>query len=208
MKLMSSHSHWDGVYTTKDAAQVSWYRPHLEVSFDLLRQAGLNERSRVIDIGGGASTLVDDLLDFGVQSIIVVDLSAASLDIARRRLGERGRHVTWMKADATTLELPPSSVDLWHDRAALQFLVAPKAARAYVSTATRVLAATGHAVIGCFATDGPEWCSGLPVMRRDPEDLAALFGEEFSLIDSRKEVHHTPSGAAQSFAYALLRKRG
>jgi len=188
------------------ADQVSWYQPHLAVSLELLVKAGLSPRARVIDIGGGSSTLVDDLLDFGVRAITVVDLSAAALEIARRRLGPRAEHVTWLHADATTLVLPDESVDFWHDRAALHFLTAPEATRAYVRTASRAIARGGHAVIGGFASDGPERCSGLPVVRRNPADIAALFGNAFSLMDSRRELHSTPAGLQQQFAYALLRK--
>jgi SAM-dependent methyltransferase len=198
--------HWEGAYQGKPADQVSWYRARLEVSLELLVAAGLSPSSRVIDIGGGASTLVDDLLNFGVRALTVVDLSPASLDIARRRLGPRAEHVNWLAADITTLELAEASFDLWHDRAALHFLTAPEAAQAYVRSATRALASGGHAVIGCFAADGPEKCSGLPVVRRDPDDIAALFGAAFTLVDSRREVHSTPARVQQRFAYALLRK--
>ena len=204
--MTNDRAHWDTAYQAKATDQVSWYRAHLEVSFQLLVKAGLSPRSRVIDIGGGASTLVDDLLDFGVQSITVVDLSPASLEISRQRLGARAERVDWRVADVTTLELPEESFDLWHDRAALHFLTAAAAAQAYVRTATRAIAPGGHAIIGCFATDGPERCSGLPVARRDPADIAALFGRPFSLVESRRELHSTPGGVPQQFAYALLRK--
>jgi ubiquinone/menaquinone biosynthesis C-methylase UbiE len=204
--VANDRGHWDKAYRAKATDQASWYRAHLEVSFELLVKAGLSARSRVVDIGGGASTLVDDLLDFGVQSITVVDLSPTSLEIARQRLGARAERVSWLVADVTTLSVPDGSFDLWHDRAALHFLTAPEAARAYVRTATRAIAPGGHAVIGCFAADGPERCSGLPVVRRDPADIASLFGESFSLVESRREVHSTPSGIQQRFAYALLRR--
>lgn len=199
-------AHWEHVYLTKAADQVSWYRPHLDVSLELLAKAGLNVDSRVIDVGGGASTLVDDLLDRGTKSITVVDLSPASLALARQRLGERAAEVRWIAEDITKLAVADESFDLWHDRAALHFLVAQEASRAYVRIATHAIARGGHAVIGCFAADGPERCSGLPVARRDPADVAALFGEEFSLVASRRELHFTPSGAPQSFAYVLLKK--
>jgi SAM-dependent methyltransferase len=199
-------SHWEAVYATKPADQVTWYRAHLEVSFELLVSAGLNDRSRVIDVGAGASTLVDDLLDFGVRAVTVLDLSAASLAVARDRLGERARQVDWLVADVTRLDVAEGSFDLWHDRAALQFLVAPEAAQAYVRAASHAVAPGGHVVIGCFAKDGPEKCSGLPVARRDPEEVAALFAPRFALLEVRREVHYTPAGAAQPFGYGLLRK--
>jgi ubiquinone/menaquinone biosynthesis C-methylase UbiE len=199
--------HWDGAYRAKAADQVSWYRAHLDVSFQLLVEAGIGPHSRIVDVGGGASTLVDDLLDFGVEAMTVVDLSPASLEIARHRLGARAERVAWLVGDITQLDFPDEGFDLWHDRAALHFLTAPEAAHAYVRTATRAIARGGHAVIGGFAADGPEHCSGLPVMRRDPADIASLFAEAFSLVDARREVHSTPAGIQQRFAYALLRKR-
>jgi SAM-dependent methyltransferase len=201
-----SRPHWESVYATKAPDRVSWYRPHLDVSLELLTKAGLSSHSRLIDIGGGASTLVDDLLARGTREITVVDLSEASLDIARHRLGERAAEVTWVAEDITAMVVPDESFDIWHDRAALHFLVAPEASQAYVRVAARAIARGGYALIGCFAADGPEQCSGLPVFRRDPEDIAALFGNDFSLIESRHELHYTPSGAPQSFGYALLRK--
>jgi ubiquinone/menaquinone biosynthesis C-methylase UbiE len=204
--VTNDRAHWDTAYRAKASDQASWYRAHLEVSFELLVKAGLGRHSRVVDVGGGASTLVDDLLDFGVQSITVVDLSPTSLEIVRQRLGARAERVNWLVADVTTLDVADASFDLWHDRAALHFLIAPEAAQAYVRTAARMIAPGAHAVIGGFATDGPERCSGLPVVRRDPADIAALFGDSFSLVESRRELHTTPSGARQQFAYALLRK--
>jgi hypothetical protein len=199
-------SHWQSVYRTKQPTEVSWFKPHLETSMDLMKRAGLNERSRVLDVGAGASTLVDDLLQIGVRSITALDLSEASLSVARERLAEKASHVQWLVGDVTDVPLPEGGFHLWHDRAALHFLVEPAAAASYVRQAKHAIVDGGYAVIGCFAADGPEKCSGLPVARRDPQDIAALFGPSFALVDSRRETHATPSGGAQLFAYALLRK--
>lgn len=201
-------NHWQTVYRTKQTDQVSWFTPHLNVSVALLKQAGLNPDSRIIDIGAGASTLVDDLLDMGFHHITVVDISPAALDVARKRLGARAASVQWLIANAAHMDLPPLSYDLWHDRAALHFLVDPANAAAYVASATRAIANGGFAIIGGFASDGPERCSGLPVVRREPEDIARLFGQAFTLVHSQHEKHVTPWGAPQSFSYALLRKSG
>jgi ubiquinone/menaquinone biosynthesis C-methylase UbiE len=201
-------NHWQSVYRTKQPDQVSWYASHLNVSLELLKQAGLNSESRIIDIGAGASTLVDDLLDMGLRQIMLVDISAAALDVARRRLGVRAASVQWLVADAGHMDLPPLSYDLWHDRAALHFLVDAADAAAYVASATRAIANGGFAVVGGFAADGPERCSGLPVVRREPEDIAKLFGDAFTLVQSRHEKHLTPWSTPQSFSYALLRKSG
>ena len=162
----------------------------------------------MIDIGGGASTLVDDLLDFGIADMTVVDISAAALDVARQRLGERSGRVRWLVADAALLDLPPLSYDLWHDRAALHFLVEAAAAAAYVAALSATLVPGGHAVIGCFAKDGPDRCSGLPVIRRDAAAVAALFGSGFELLAAQRDLHITPWGTQQAFAYCLLRKVG
>jgi ubiquinone/menaquinone biosynthesis C-methylase UbiE len=204
--MASSATHWDQVYRSKRPEQVSWFRPHLELSIELLLKAGLNRSSRVIDVGGGASTLVDDLLDRGLESLAVLDVSAAALQVARDRLADRASRVRWIASDVARVQLDPGSIDLWHDRAALHFLTEPRDVDAYVRVACRAIAAGGHAVIGGFASDGPEQCSQLPVARRDPEQIAQLFAAQFKLVGARREMHSTPRGASQSFAYALLQK--
>ena len=200
--------HWQNIYQNRSPSAVSWFRPHLDVSLELLNLAGLNEKSRVIDIGAGASTLVDDLLDRGIRDIAAFDLSQASLDIARRRLGARAQRVQWIVGDVARYRFERDGFDIWHDRAALHFLVDPGDAAAYAASAACAVAKGGHAIIGCFAADGPEKCSGLPVTRRDPEDIQKLFQGNFTLITSRREQHITPSGVSQPFAYALLKKVG
>lgn len=204
---MSRVVHWDSVYTSKQPEAVSWFQPHLDLSLQLIEQAGLSRNTRIVDIGAGASTLVDDLLARGVQALTAVDISAAALQVTRNRLRERADRVRWIVSDVTQLDLPPSSIDIWHDRATLHFLTDSKDARAYVHVASRVVTAGGYAVIGGFASDGPEQCSLLPVMRRDPEQIADLFTKEFVLVEARRESHTTPGGSMQRFAYALLRKR-
>jgi len=205
---MSRVTHWDGVYTTKQPQRLSWFQPHLDLSLELLERAGLNRSTRIIDIGAGASTLVDDLLARDVQNLIALDISAAALQVARDRLGERADRVRWIVSDVTQLDLPPSSIDIWHDRATLHFLVDERDAHKYVEVASRVVTPGGHAVIGGFASDGPAECSHLPVARRGPEQIAELFAKEFVLVEARRESHTTPGGSLQRFAYALLRKQG
>lgn len=199
-------SHWQSVYRTKQPEAVSWFAPHLGSSLDLLKAAGLNAGSRVIDVGAGASTLVDDLLDLGVGSITALDISAAALDIAQKRLGDRAAKVLWLAVDVLKAPLSPGAYDLWHDRAALHFLTDPADAARYVDIACAALASGGHAIIGGFGKEGPTQCSQLPVTQREPEDLARLFGPRFSLVQSRHEIHQTPWGSPQSFAFAVLRK--
>lgn len=203
---MTRETHWENVYRTRASDAVSWYRPHLGVSLELLELAGLAEGSRIIDVGGGASTLVDDLLARGLRSITVLDISAAALDVARRRLGPKAAEVRWLATDVTTAELPEGAFDLWHDRAVLHFLTDPNDAAGYAAQAARAIRPGGHAVIAGFAPDGPEKCSGLPVVRRSAEEIAALLAPSFTLLEQRAERHVTPAGGVQSFAYALLRR--
>lgn len=199
-------THWEAVYLKKSSIAVSWYRDHLDMSLRLLAESGLDATSRAIDVGGGASTLVDDLLDLGIGAITVLDLSAASLQVARARLGARAEQVTWLTGDATQVALPEAAFTHWHDRAVMHFLTDPIDIIAYAAQAARTVAPGGHAVIGGFAPDEPERCSGLPVARRSPEDIAAALGPTFELISTAAERHNTPGGTEQSFAYALLRR--
>jgi SAM-dependent methyltransferase len=198
--------HWEAVYRTKQLDAVSWFAPHLESSLELLKAAGLSTDSRVIDVGAGASTLVDDLLDLGVGSITALDISDAALDVARKRLGDRASRVLWLSVDILKARLSNGAYDLWHDRATLHFLTDPADAARYVDSAFAALTRGGHAVIGGFGKEGPTQCSQLPVTQREPEDLARLFGPRFSLVQSKHEIHQTPWGSPQAFAFAVLRK--
>jgi len=205
--VSGGQAHWDEVYRSRSATAVSWYRPHLDVSLALLSHAGLDASTRLVDVGGGASTLVDDLLDLGLTDITVLDLSQAALDAARERLGARGKTVRWRAGNLLEADFKPAAFDLWHDRAVLHFLTEPADAARYAAKAARAVRPGGHAVIGGFAPDGPERCSGLPVARRSASDVAVLLGDAFVLIEERREQHATPSGNTQAFAYALLQRR-
>lgn len=198
---------WQRVYRTRSPDAVSWYRPHLQVSLDLLELAGLAVDSSLIDVGGGASTLVDDLLDRGVRDLSVLDVSPEALAIARGRLGARATDVTWLAVDLLQAALPEGEFDLWHDRAVLHFLTNPPDALQYARQAARAVRIDGHAVIGGFAPDGPERCSGLRVARRSAEEIAALLAPAFQLVAKQTERHRTPAGAEQSFEYALLLRK-
>lgn len=200
-------SHWEAVYLGKPSQGVSWYRPHLEVSLALLRQAGLAPTRRIIDVGGGASTLVDDLLSLGLRAITVLDLSSAALAVARERLGAQADTVHWQVGDLLEVPFAQGAFDLWHDRAVLHFLTEPAQERRYAAQLAHALRPGGHAVIGGFAPDGPQRCSGLPVARRSANEIAALLGPAFRLLDQRSERHLTPAGTEQAFAYALLQRR-
>lgn len=203
---MQSKEHWERVYSTKPADAVSWYQEHAEQSLRLIRQTGLPQSASIIDVGGGAATLVDDLLRDGYSSITVLDLSAAALTAAKTRLGDKASAVTWMVADVTQVELPASSYDIWHDRAVFRFLTSESERHAYVATVLRAVKPGGHVIVATFGKDGPQQCSGLPVMRYSPEGLHAEFGELFTLIGHEQEEHRTPFGTVQKFIYCNCRR--
>ena len=202
---MDSKSHWETVYRSKGAESVSWYRPHLDRSLAFLEAAGIGPDAAIIDGGGGASTLVDDLLDRGYRNVTVLDLSEAALETARQRLGPRAGLVRWLSADVTSAELPDRSFDFWHDRAVFHFLRDPLERDRYVETARRALKPGGHIVVATFGPDGPQKCSGLEVMRYSAEQLHGEFGEGFARIADTTEVHTTPWGSEQEFVYCYCR---
>ncbi len=203
---MSDATHWDGVYGRKSADEVSWFQPRMARSIELIeRFAPELASSRLLDVGGGASTLVDELLG-RVAHLTVMDLSAAALEHSRARLGERASSVTWRVGDITTVELAEDSVDVWHDRAVFHFLRTAEARRAYVAQIERALVAGGLAVMATFSLDGPERCSGLEVCRYSAESLLAELGAGFSLLHHEQEAHVTPSDKTQSFVYAVFRR--
>lgn len=200
-------AHWREVYATRDPQQVSWYRPHLERSLvwidALFAYPGA---TAVADIGGGAATLVDDLLARGFAEITVIDLAEEALAHSRARLGERASAVRWIAGDATTALLDAESLDLWHDRAVFHFLTDDARRAAYLEQLHRVLRPGGYALIATFAPDGPERCSGLPVRRHAPAEIAHALGPGFTLVDEARETHVKPAGGEQRFAYALCRR--
>lgn len=203
----SRQAHWDNAYATKGEAGVSWFQETPALSLELIRQAGAGPASSIVDIGGGASRLVDALLREGVGSITVLDISPAALDAAKARLGAAANAVEWIAADVTQWT-PERRYDIWHDRAAFHFLTEADARAAYVERLRGALKPGGHAVIATFALDGPERCSGLPVVRYDPAGLAAVLGPSFALVDQRRHVHATPWGSTQSFQFSLLKRVG
>jgi 2-polyprenyl-3-methyl-5-hydroxy-6-metoxy-1,4-benzoquinol methylase len=205
MSDVSRKTHWERVYTTKGEREVSWFQENPAPSLELIGLAGLPTDAAVIDIGGGASRLVDALAERKIGKITVLDLSAVALDAARERLGEKGADVKWVVADVTTWE-PSQTYDLWHDRAALHFLTDASDRSAYVGNLKKAVRPGGHVIIGTFALDGPERCSGLPIMRYDAGVLGAILGIEFDLMDSRRHDHTTPWGAVQRFQFSTFRR--
>jgi SAM-dependent methyltransferase len=198
---MSLKNHWEAVYTSKSAQVVSWYQPHAMKSLDIIRASGGDLISRIIDIGGGASTLVDDLQALGYKNLSVLDISKESLEVSRKRLGSRAHLIKWIEGDITKVSLPKLGYDIWHDRAVFHFLTEKETRNAYISQVKKALKPCGHLIIATFASDGPLQCSGLPVMRYSPESLRAEFFPGFELINHVEENHITPNGSVQQFIY-------
>lgn len=203
--LMAEQEHWESIYGTTGPQDLSWYRPHLDRSLKFIDQAGLAHDAPIIDVGGGASTLVDDLLARGYRDITVLDLSEAAIAQARARLGLEAARVTWIVGDATRLELPEQRYEFWHDRAVFHFLTEQEDRERYVSQVRHALKTGGHIVVATFGPDGPERCSGLPVARYSPEGIHGQFGDQFAKIGSDSELHHTPWGSEQEFVYCYCR---
>ena len=203
---MQSREHWEQVYGERSPDEVSWYQPHVAMSLALIEATGLGAEAAVIDVGGGASTLVDDLLARGFSDLTVLDLSQTALDAARERLGEAGQVVHWLQRDITAENLDADRYDLWHDRAVFHFLTEAADRAAYRANLERALKPGGQLIMATFAEDGPEQCSGLPVCRYSPDALAAELGPAFELLEHRRELHHTPGGKEQAFKYCRFRR--
>lgn len=198
--------HWDRVYREKGATRVSWHQDRPDASLALIAETGIGPDEPLIDVGGGASRLVDCLLDQGYRDLTVLDVSAEALALAKARLGERADRVGWIRADITEF-VPPQRYALWHDRAVFHFLTEADDRRRYRESLMRGLADDGHVIIATFGLNGPEKCSGLPVVRYDADKLSAELGGELDLIESRDELHRTPGGATQTFTCFRLRRR-
>jgi SAM-dependent methyltransferase len=205
MSDASRQAHWENVYTTKGEKEVSWFQENPAPSLELIALTGLSEDAAIIDIGGGASRLVDDLLARKFRRLTVLDFSGAALAAARERLGDRGTDVKWVIADVTKWE-PTETYDLWHDRAAFHFLIDHADQSAYVDRLKKAVKLEGYVIIGTFAPDGPERCSGLPIVRHDAATLAKTLGSDFVLIDTRRHEHATPWGAIQRFQFSTFRR--
>ena len=201
---MDPKAHWERIYSTKPATALSWFQRQPRQSLELIANTGVAATASILDVGGGDSMLVDHLLQRGYSGVTVLDLSGAALRRARERLGERAGSVVWREANVLTVDLPPASVDLWHDRAVFHFLIRPEDRAAYVAQVRRAVKPSGHVIVATFADDGPAQCSGLPVERYSADTLCAVFGKQFRLMESVRETHRTPSGAEQRFLYCRL----
>ncbi|MBA2718159.1 MAG: class I SAM-dependent methyltransferase [Chloroflexi bacterium] len=200
-----SSNKWDWIYATREMAGVGWYEPDPVVSRELVDDAVAAGGRSVIDVGGGASWLADHLVELNLERTGVLDISEAALTLARHRLGERADRIEWIVADLAA-QTDIGRFDIWHDRAAFHFLLEPESRKRYVDLATRTLPVGGVAIVATFAEDGPERCSGMPVQRYEPEDLALAWGPSFHLRGSRRHLHHTPAGVPQQFQYSILER--
>lgn len=205
MAITDRHAHWENVYTTKAEAEVSWFQESPAVSLALIQATGVPGDAAIVDIGGGASRLVDALLHDGYSAVTVLDLSDHALAAARTRLGGSAASVQWIAADVTAWE-SATTFDVWHDRAAFHFLTEPADRSAYIARALKALRPGGHLIIGTFAPDGPERCSGLPVQRYDAASLGETLGRSFQLVDARSHDHVTPMGRVQRFQFSRFRR--
>jgi ubiquinone/menaquinone biosynthesis C-methylase UbiE len=203
---MEIKTHWEHIYETKGSTQVSWYQKHAQLSLQFIQNTGIPKNAHIIDIGGGASPLVDDLIAASFQHISVLDISATALQLAQQRLGRQAAHVNWIEADVTEANLPPVAYDVWHDRAVFHFLTDEADRQRYINTVRQTIRTGGHVIVATFAPDGPDHCSGLEVVRYSPNSLHDEFGEGFELKDSTRETHHTPFGTEQNFIYCYCRK--
>jgi hypothetical protein len=205
MGEIDRRAHWGGVYAAKGASEVSWFEHTPGVSLALIEQAGTRREHPVIDVGGGASHLVDALLERGFSDISVLDISGEALAKSRARLGEGAGRVRWIEADIVAWQ-PGQQYRLWHDRAVFHFLTDARDRRAYVQALLAALPVGGQAIIATFAPDGPERCSGLPVVRYDAAALGRALGDSLELQETRPHLHRTPWGSTQSFQFSRFRR--
>jgi len=205
MAAPDRQAHWDNVYRTKREDEVSWFQASPTLSLDLIRAAGVERSASIIDVGGGASRLVGALSEEGFANLTVLDVSEAATETAKARLGARATGVTWIVADVTKWE-PACTYDVWHDRAAFHFLIAPEDRAAYAQRVLQAVRPGGHVIIGTFAQDGPERCSGLPVVRHDAESIGHVLAPSFKLIETRRHAHQTPMGGSQKFQFSRFQR--
>jgi SAM-dependent methyltransferase len=202
---MSEKQHWERVYTTGAPDTLGWYKSHLETPLAWIDELALSVESPVMDAGGGASTLVDDLLKRGYEDITVLDISSTALAIARERLGSGASLVSWVEGDITSVELPRHRFALWHDRAVFHFLTTASQRHKYVQQLRNALWPDGYLILGVFSHEAPPKCSGLPVQRYGPDDLLKVLGSDWIMVRTARELHVTPSGVEQMYLYCQLR---
>ena len=202
---IDSKAHWEGIYQRVAPEQVSWYRPHLETSLELIERVAKGRNASIIDVGGGESTLVDDLIARGYERVTVLDISETAIAVSRERLGAASERVRWITADVTKADFARGAYDVWHDRAVFHFLTLEESRRDYVRQVAKAVQRGGYVIVSTFGPAGPTKCSGLDVVRYDAEHLHGQFGVHFRPVESREEIHTTPAGKVQQFLYCMCR---
>ncbi|MEX2493238.1 MAG: class I SAM-dependent methyltransferase [Nitrospirales bacterium] len=203
---MERKAHWEDVYRTTAADELGWYQTHPTMSLRLIESTSVQKTGNLIDVGGGDSTLVDHLLHQGFEHVTVLDISSSALEKAKARLGDRASLVTWIEGDVTGFR-SSKTYDLWHDRAVFHFLTDEEDREKYREAMNMALGAQGQVIIATFAYEAPPTCSGLPVVRYSPEFLGLAIGNDFDLVESFEELHHTPGGTKQPFIYCRFMRR-
>lgn len=204
---MDLKHHWESVYDTKSSEQMSWYEPHLATSLDWILEADSSKSSSIIDVGGGTSTLADDLYTQGFRSLTVLDISPTAIAQSQERVGMTAKNIRWMIGDVTRYPLPDTTFDIWHDRAVFHFLTEQNDKNAYLKQVLSALKPSGQVIIATFSINGPRNCSGLPVCRYDVSSIQKQFGPAFRLVKSATVAHQTPTGAGQEFFYCSMVRR-
>jgi 2-polyprenyl-3-methyl-5-hydroxy-6-metoxy-1,4-benzoquinol methylase len=204
---MTLQDHWQHIYQTKSPVETSWFEPRLQTSLDWISEAAPDRSASIIDVGGGESTLSDDLLAMHYRSLTVLDIAEAAITKSRNRLGAAAEKINWLVGNVIEVALPPRAYDVWHDRAVFHFLTEPDRRSAYVRQLSSSLKTGGHVVIATFGPQGPEKCSGLVTMRYNADSLQRELGQDFRLVRSSVVEHHTPFGTAQQFLYCQFTLR-
>lgn len=193
-------NHWEGLYAEKNPAKLSWHQSHPQYSLSLIGDTGIGTAASIIDVGGGASTLVDHLLTEGYRDITVLDIARSAIELAEDRLGDRSQQVTWIESDITSYT-PVQTFDIWHDRAVFHFLTLERDRDNYLKVMDATLKPNGHAIIATFSDSSPDLCNGLEFICYSPETLSNVLGPQLRLVETLTEEHHTPSGGLQQFIY-------
>ena len=199
-------AHWQGIYQDKQPLDVSWYQKEPRLSLELIQHSGVDKDEPIIDVGGGASLLVDFLCNQGFTNLSVLDISEKALASSRERLAEMADNIEWLEADITEFS-PPRQYSVWHDRAVFHFLTDKSDRTSYLNVLNRALRPGGHLIIAAFAIVGPVKCSGLDVMQYDSAKLMSELGEGFDLVEEKQEIHVTPANKQQKFRYFRLVKK-
>ncbi len=206
MNKFDIKTHWESIYKTKSSKEVSWYSPRLEKSLELIQSLNLQNDAHIIDVGGGASTLPDDLINAGFKNISVLDISKEALKTSQERLGKKSGLIQWIEGDVTTASLGPELYDCWHDRAVFHFLTNLEDRQKYIKNLKKALKPQGYALMATFGPNGPLKCSGLEIVRYSAESLQKELGNAFKLEKQFTETHKTPFDTTQEFLYCLFRK--